>query len=238
MQRPFAAPSRRLAALLVIVSLGIGAGAAKGATPPDRDAAAALGSRYAALADRLEHSAFQQRLLLESAETPHGLQGDIWAVVDYPLATITATVTSPAHWCEALILHLNVKYCRPVARGAGTALSMAIGRKYNQPLGDAFPVELACRIAAAGPDYVEVDLEADRGPFATTNYRMMLEAIPLEAGRAFVHLRYSYQYGIEARLAMDPRTRDFVRVNGRSYEREPLDAAWILERFPPERDAT
>ena len=31
---------------------------------------------------------------------------------------------------------------------------------------------------------------------------------------------------------MDPRTRDFVKVGGRSYRREPLDAAWILERFP------
>jgi hypothetical protein len=36
---------------------------------------------------------------------------------------------------------------------------------------------------------------------------------------------------------MDPRTRDFVRVNGRSYERELLDARWILERFPPDLDA-
>jgi hypothetical protein len=36
---------------------------------------------------------------------------------------------------------------------------------------------------------------------------------------------------------MDPRTRDFVRVNGRPYRREPLDAAWILERFPPDRAA-
>jgi hypothetical protein len=40
-------------------------------------------------------------------------------------------------------------------------------------------------------------------------------------------------YPIEARLAMDPRTRDYVRVSGRSYEREPLDTGWILERFPP-----
>jgi hypothetical protein len=36
---------------------------------------------------------------------------------------------------------------------------------------------------------------------------------------------------------MDPRTRDFVRVNGRSYLREPLDESWILERFPPDRAA-
>ena len=43
------------------------------------------------------------------------------------------------------------------------------------------------------------------------------------------HNRY---YPIEARLAMDPRTRDFVKVGGRPYRREPLDASWILARFP------
>jgi hypothetical protein len=36
---------------------------------------------------------------------------------------------------------------------------------------------------------------------------------------------------------MDPRTRDFVRINGRSYLREPLDARWILDRFPADREA-
>ena len=36
---------------------------------------------------------------------------------------------------------------------------------------------------------------------------------------------------------MDPRTRDFVRVNGRPYLREPLGEAWILARFPPDRGA-
>jgi hypothetical protein len=45
--------------------------------------------------------------------------------------------------------------------------------------------------------------------------------------------RHNRNFPVEARLAMDPRTRDFVRINGRSYLREPLDARWILERFPP-----
>jgi hypothetical protein len=49
--------------------------------------------------------------------------------------------------------------------------------------------------------------------------------------------RHNRNFPAEARLAMDPRTRDFVRINGRSYLREPLDAQWILERFPPDRDA-
>jgi hypothetical protein len=44
--------------------------------------------------------------------------------------------------------------------------------------------------------------------------------------------RHNRYYPIEARLAMDPRTRDYVKVGGRSYRRDPLDAAWILERFP------
>lgn len=44
--------------------------------------------------------------------------------------------------------------------------------------------------------------------------------------------RHNRWYPIEARLAMDPRTRDYVKVGGRSYRREPLDFEWILERFP------
>lgn len=49
--------------------------------------------------------------------------------------------------------------------------------------------------------------------------------------------RHNRNFPVEARLAMDPRTRDFVRINGRSYLREPLDAHWILQRFPAERRA-
>jgi hypothetical protein len=49
--------------------------------------------------------------------------------------------------------------------------------------------------------------------------------------------RHNRNFPAEARLAMDPRTRDFVRINGRSYVREPLDPHWILERFPPDREA-
>ncbi|HET7353507.1 MAG TPA: hypothetical protein VFJ11_05595 [Gaiellaceae bacterium] len=49
--------------------------------------------------------------------------------------------------------------------------------------------------------------------------------------------RHNRNFPAEARLPMDPRTRDFVRINGRPYVREPFDARWILERFPPDRAA-
>jgi hypothetical protein len=42
--------------------------------------------------------------------------------------------------------------------------------------------------------------------------------------------RHNRWYPAEARLPMDPRTGDYVPVNGRSYRLRPLDAAWALER--------
>ncbi len=44
--------------------------------------------------------------------------------------------------------------------------------------------------------------------------------------------RHNRHYPAESRLPMNPRTGDFVLVNGRPYTREPLDAAWALSRFP------
>jgi hypothetical protein len=50
--------------------------------------------------------------------------------------------------------------------------------------------------------------------------------------------KHNRWYPVEARLAMNPRTGDFVLVGGEPYRREPLDAAWVLRHFPadgPER---
>jgi len=49
--------------------------------------------------------------------------------------------------------------------------------------------------------------------------------------------RHNRNFPAEARLPMDPRTRDFVKINGRPYQRRPLDARWILARWPADRDA-
>ena len=34
------------------------------------------------------------------------------------------------------------------------------------------------------------------------NYRVLLEAVPLDEQRSFIHLSYAYSYGVAARLAM------------------------------------
>ena len=44
--------------------------------------------------------------------------------------------------------------------------------------------------------------------------------------------RHNRWYPVESRLPMDPRTGDYALVNGRDYRLRPLDAEWVLERFP------
>jgi hypothetical protein len=45
---------------------------------------------------------------------------------------------------------------------------------------------------------------------------------------------HNRHYPAESRLPMNPRTGDFVLVNGRPYTRDPIGPEWILERFPAE----
>jgi hypothetical protein len=44
--------------------------------------------------------------------------------------------------------------------------------------------------------------------------------------------RHNRHYPAESRLPMNPRTGDFVLINGEPYTRRPLDTEWILARFP------
>lgn len=44
--------------------------------------------------------------------------------------------------------------------------------------------------------------------------------------------RHNRWYPVESRLPMDPRRGDHALVNGRDYRLAPLDASWVLERFP------
>lgn len=45
--------------------------------------------------------------------------------------------------------------------------------------------------------------------------------------------RHNRYFPIESRLPMDPRTGDFVLVDGKPYRWAPLGPGWVLERFPP-----
>ncbi len=217
------APARLFAVALLCAGAGIAP-----AGDADANSPVSLRAKYGALQDRLSHNPFRRPLYLDSSETPGSVTGDIYARVNYPFATVGAALNSPGNWCDILILHLNTKYCRASTAGAGSILNVSIGKKYDQPLDEAYRVAFAYRVAAQNPNYLQVTLNADEGPLSTRNYRIVLEAVPLEHGQTFVHLSYSYAYGLVGRLAMQAylgtvgRDKVGFTVTGTHSDGQPL----------------
>src|SRR5450759_5070071 len=190
-------PTRLFAVALVCLGVGIAH-----ADDADANSAASLRAKYGVLQEQLSHNQFQRPLYMDSSEISRGVTGDIYAVINYSFATAGAALNGPARWCDILSLHLNTKYCRASTSSQGSVLNVNIGKKHDQPLDEAYRVDFAYRVAAETPNYLKVRLNADAGLLNTRDYRIMLEAAPLESGATFIHLRYSYAYGLAGRLAM------------------------------------
>lgn len=186
-----------LAAWACVLAAGLAA-----SLPVRAQDTAALRDKQTALREQLAHNGFGRPLAIESSEKSGSLQGDVYAVAPRPFAVVGTALQGMDHWCDILMLHLNVKDCGWQGSGSAGTLRVAVGRKVDQPVADAHEVDFAYRVAASSPDYLRVQLGADAGPLGTRDYRIVLEAIPVDAGRSFVHLSYSYGYGMAARVAM------------------------------------
>ena len=167
---------------------------------PQAGSAAALQARYASIAGRLASSPFGRTLALESAQSGSRVQGVAYAVIDRPFSELRDGLRGPRQWCDVLILHLNVKDCRAAAGGA--SLALFLGRKRPEPPEDAQRLDFAYRAVADAPGFMETVLEADRGPAGTRDYRIRLDAAPLDATHSFVALSYSTAYSMISRIAL------------------------------------
>lgn len=173
--------------------------------------AASLRARFTALSGPLASNQFQRPIALESSENKGEIKGDVYALVQQPYALVGPALQGMEHWCDILILHLNVKRCRASTPAAGETLSLNIGRKYDQPLADTHLFEFLYAVAKTAPDYLQVVMHADEGPYGTSGYRIVLEAVALDAGRSFIHMSYACTYGLIGRLAM----RGYLMTTGR-----------------------
>lgn len=164
--------------------------------------AALLNAKYTELDTLLRNNQFHRELYLNSTQSSGNLKGEIYAVVDYPLSTVNVALNNPAHWCDVLILHVNIKYCHVSSNKAGPVLTMNLGRNYTQPLADTYRVEFNYHGVITTPDYFAVELNAKDGPMNTHDYRIWIEATSLKDGRTFLHFTYAYAFGLTGRLAM------------------------------------
>lgn len=162
--------------------------------------AQALRGKHESLQGALTGSPFQRPLVLQAdsarAAAP---SGDVYAVVEHPFATVKTALQRPASWCDVLILQHNIKRCVP----EGNTLQVAIGRKHDQPVEDAFQIEFRYALRAASSEHLSVQLSAGQGPLGTSNYRLSFQAVPIDAKHTFVHMAYAYEAGLAARMATD-----------------------------------
>ena len=161
-----------------------------------------LRAQYKTMTPALASNPFHRKLVLQSEEGSGKLSGNIYAVVDHPYADVAGAFKLPATWCGVLMLHLNTKYCGVQGSGANPTINVAVGRKFDQPVADASQVNFDYALRAATADYLDVNLNAASGPMSTRDYRIVLEATPIDARTTFIHLGYSYGYGTAARIAM------------------------------------
>ncbi|WP_235272669.1 hypothetical protein [Methylotenera versatilis] len=145
---------------------------------------------------------FNRPLYLNSEESSDNLKGEIYAVVNHPFAKVNTALNNPAHWCDVLILHINIKYCQASSNKNGAVLNVNLGKKYDQSLEDTSRVEFNYREIVSSADYFAIQLNAEKGPLGTSNYRIWIESIPLKNGQTFLHFTYTYSFGLTGRVAM------------------------------------
>ncbi|HVF65042.1 MAG TPA: hypothetical protein VNE58_13715 [Casimicrobiaceae bacterium] len=170
---------------------GLLAGSLIDASAVTGGSAASLQSAFQKVRADIESNKFGKPLHLNSRQTSNTLSGDVYAIVDHPFERVQRALDDAKNWCNILILHPNVKGCEP----DGSAMTVALGRSE-------LPVRFTHDVAASVNDYLDVRVNSPTGPFGTNDYRIRLEATPLDAKRTILHLAYSHDYGLRAKLAM------------------------------------
>jgi hypothetical protein len=157
-----------------------------------------LRAKHSELRDALTNNGFGRQLHIDSTESNNTLQGDVYAVLDHPYDKVKTALQSPNAWCDIMLLPFNTKACQ----ASGNQLAVRIARKPDQPIDQTYRIDFSFQNVSATSDYLQARLNAGQGPVGTRDYRISAEAVPLEGGKTFMHMRYSYGFGGAGRFAM------------------------------------
>jgi hypothetical protein len=158
-----------------------------------------LRAKYAELRPSLERNQFGRPVHLDSTESNGHLKGEVHALLAHPYAKVRDGLASAKSWCDLLTLPFNVKRCESTGENA---IALYIGRTKETPLSQCVRIDFRYSALVVSDDLLKLQLEAPNGPLGTKNYRIVLEATPLDASRTFMHMSYGYGYGTVSRLAM------------------------------------
>lgn len=161
---------------------------------------AALLADYEVIRPKLSHNPFGVPVYVRSRERGDMLTAEVYGRVNYPLKRLAAALAEPSGWCDLLALTLNVKACVHDEHDERQGLTLYVGRKFYQPPDKAYRVRYRFEAGAMTSDYFEVALSASDGPLGTSDYRTVLQAVPIPGG-TLVHIRSSYRSSTASRWA-------------------------------------
>lgn len=161
----------------------------------------------------MSNNAFNEPLHIKSTFNDDVGTGEVYALIDNEFSIISSNLVTVRQWCDMLVLHVNVKGCFPgggedageeqAKESSKNTIRLYVGRNYYEPIEDAYAMTYKMSVMQQSDDYLKNTLSSESGPFGTSNYLLEFEAIPLNEQKTFIHFRYSYEYGLLARIALE-----------------------------------
>jgi len=159
--------------------------------------------QYQARQPELQNNAFGIPVTIQSSDQNQLMLGVVYGVMDQPFAAVRQALISPQAWCEIVPQHLNIKACTDERVDNYCQLTFYSGRKFYENPKDAYRLPYRFEVDNANTDYFQTTLTANKGPMGTSDYRIVVEAIPIDDHKTFLHFRYAYHYNFLTSLGME-----------------------------------
>jgi hypothetical protein len=188
---------------------------------------------YQKLEAKLAKSPLILPIYLESIVDSSSSAGSIYGIIDHPFEMIKKELLAPPNWCDIVLLHTNIRACTYADIDKNWLLTLYNVNLFYQPLSEADRLVFSYRVISNTAAYIEIVLTAADGPFHTRDHSFRLRAAPLNSGRTFMHVSYSYQYNSVAYLAMKSYFALFASgragftITGRDEKNNPLYVSGI-----------
>jgi hypothetical protein len=149
-------------------------------------------------------------LRIRSARHGDGVSVEVFGLVDQSFSRVTDALSSPTSFCDFLLLNLNVKACTHEPRDSHSALKIYVAGKSYSPPYRSLTIEPIHQVKKRGRDYFSMYLTAQKGFFGTSDYLVVVQAIPY-GGKTMVRIASSYHGSAVTRAATHAYLRTFAR---------------------------
>jgi hypothetical protein len=163
------------------------------------DSASLLKEKYPTFVAQVKARGNHFPFYIESARNGDTLRADVYVELDYPVSLLAEVLTLPRMWCEFMPLNLNVKACTYRVHNGKTELRLYAGRKFYQAPAESYLLQYQFQVSKQQKDNFMVVLTATEGPFGSSHYVILVEAISVDNG-SFLRVHVSYDSSFRSRL--------------------------------------